>query len=156
MDASPDALSLLLTTFFTIFFLGASVSALGSAFETEDSIWAAVDALGFTPIWESETGGVGTSGVWTERRESEGGAACEGESVGGVGDVTVGVRSSLAMMACARAAASSSSLSGVGSGSAAAGRSSSLPAGLRLSSATQPITRRYTLSFVRCGVSRSH
>lgn len=71
-----------------------------------------------------------------------------GESgAAGSGDVTVGVRNSLAMMDCASVAASSSSLSGVGSGSAAAGGASfSFPAGLRRSSATQPIySRLYTL-----------
>lgn len=66
-----------LITFLITFFLGASVASgvfgLGSVFaETEDSIKAAVEGFGLTPIWASETestGGEGASGSWTERRE---------------------------------------------------------------------------------------
>lgn len=151
------------TTFFTTFFLGAASGAAGAASAgvdgadstfsvTEDSICAAVVDLplvGLTPICARDTaptGGVGTSGSSTERRwwASGPGAGGVAAAAGEAGEVTVGVRSSLAMMACASAAASSSSLSGVGSGSAAAGGASfSFPAGLRRSSATQPIYSRH-------------
>lgn len=107
----------------------------------EDSICAAVVDLPLggtlTPICASDTaptGGVGTSGSSTARREFSGAAG--DSATGGDAAVTVGVSSSRAMMSEASAAASSSSLSGVGSGSAAAGGLSfSLPAGLRRSSA---------------------
>uniref|UniRef100_S4PTG8 Uncharacterized protein n=1 Tax=Pararge aegeria TaxID=116150 RepID=S4PTG8_9NEOP len=161
--ASPLVPSLsFLTIFLTTFFLGGSAVLGDSGVEgaesvfTEDSIWAAVLGLDLMPICESETaptGGVGTVGSWTERRESADGDAGEGESAGGVGPVTVGVRNSLAMMDCASAAASSASLSGVSAGSAASGGlSCNLPAGLRRSSATQP---SYSLlySLFRLGVA---
>lgn len=176
---SPPVADTFFTTFLTTFFLGTSAGAVSvfwvvvsvgvevvdSGFsDTEDSIWAAVVVFPFvlTPVWVRDTaptGGVGTTGSSTKRREcclSAGGEVGEDADPG---EVTVGVRSSLAMMDCASAAASSSSLSGVGSGSAATGGlSCSLPAGLRRSAATQPIrSRRY--SPVRLDVAlvwRSH
>lgn len=111
------------TTFFTTFFLGVSAGAAGvvgtagvpvatlalggagvdSVFSViDDSIWAAVDAFpfpDFTPICARDTaatGGVGTCGSSAARRVSSGGAG--GSAAAGEGAVTVGVRSSLAMM----------------------------------------------------------
>lgn len=144
--AAPAAPSFF-TTFLTTFFLGASaagagagdVGVAGAAGEVgvaggvsviDDSICAAMEDLplagALTPICASETAPTGDVGEVTAGEAAAGGAA--------------GERSSCAMMSEASAAASSSSLSGVGSGSAAAGGLNfSLPAGLRRSSATQPI-----------------
>lgn len=74
------------------------------------------------------------SGSSTERRFcwSAGGGEAGVSGTGGVGEVTVGVASSLAIILWASDAASSNSLSGVGNGSAIpGGLSCNFPAGLR-------------------------
>lgn len=162
-----------LVDFFTNFFLGNSVGVAGSGVAgvsasvtdstlslIDDSICAAIDGLGLTPICARETGpagGVAGTGSSTERRfcSRAGGGEAGVSGVGGVGDVTVGVASSLAMILCASDAASSSSLSGVGRGSTApGGLSCSFPAGLRAlsPSATQQPTS-YFSRYVRRLVS---
>lgn len=66
--SAPAAAVSFFTTFLTIFFLGGSAGAGAESGDavapTDDSILAAVDVLSLvlTPIWASDTGGVGTSG----------------------------------------------------------------------------------------------